>query len=367
MDMSAHAFTLALRPAVLTRCMGAFLSLVAFAEVPARAAPLQFGANLEQSTWQVQSSRERCVLRHAIPKYGSAEFSRDAGQTLQVRIDLPKSPVEPYQAALRAVPSPWNHHLSARELGTHLTNPSARSFELHGAVAQSLFDALARGQYVELGFGPVGVPAQAVVSLSTVRFLLAAPEFQGCLAGLTVPPPQRASARARVQVASLATAHPGALTAPVASTPQAAEPTDVDSKPDGKAPSAAAAKPVAASDARKAPQKETGAGLELVTEVLLAYGPTQDLLADATRLELGSFAREYRARGSGDLVLIAGSSSEGPQTRRRALEIKGFLVRNGLPAARVLIHVQGEKLPQREGRPVTPPTDTSRMVVWQVR
>lgn len=340
-------------------------------ESQARAAALQFATTLEQSAWETRAESTRCVLRHVIPDYGVAEILRLPGQGLQARVDLPKLPVVTHEVALHAVPPGWNHHARARDVGRRLVEPGARDLVLMGTEAQALFDALQQGLFVELAFGPVGAPAQAVVSLSPVRFLLAVPAFEDCVAALSTQPRNTAS-RARTQLAALATprrdvpAIPGMPPAAAAATAVVEDPyirSDAVPEQSGKPETTQA--PL--SEQGTQPEQESGSGLELVTQLALQYGQQEDGLSDAGRLELGAFVREYIARKRGDLVLIAGSAADGAQTRRRALEIKGYLVRNGVPATRVLIHVQGEKLPRHEGLPVEPPRDANRMVVWQVR
>lgn len=368
------------RPAILptvalARVLAAVSGVLCIVDALALAAPVQFATPLERSAWETRAEHARCVLRHPIPDFGAAEFLRVPAKGLQLRVDLPKPPVEPHEVTLRAVPPGWNHHAPAREFGSRLIEPGAGSLLLVDAEAQALFDALEQGLYVELAFGPVGGAAQAVVSLSAVRFLPAVPAFEDCVAALGKAPPRPVAASGHPRVAALAASQrdvPATVAAPPVKPPPAADALveedpyiRSDSMPQTRA--ASQAKAESQPEKAKAPKQDPGAGLNLVTELVLHYGPKQDGLSDAARLELGAFVREYVARKRGDLVLIAGSAADGAQTRRRALEIKGYLVRNGVPAARVLIHVQGEKLPQRDGQPVEPPGDASRMAVWQVR
>lgn len=378
MDMRKSVRPSVLRIAALARALAAIGGGLGFVDALALAAPQHFETTLEHSVWEVQADRARCVLRHAIPDYGSAEFLRVPGRPLQVRVDLPKPPVEAHEVTLRAVPPGWNHQAQAREFGSRLVEPGGRGLLLEDSEAQALFEALTQGLYVEFAFAPVGGPAQAVVSLSSVRFLLSVPAFEDCVAALGAPAPARGAGADRAQVAALAAPRrdvPAAVVAPPAPEvrPVVEEDpyirSDVVPQNTTVLEAEAAPRPQQASRAEPepAPGKAPVAGLQLVTELALRYGPDQDGLNDAARLELGAFVREYIARKRGDLVLIAGSTADGAQSRRRALEIKGYLVRNGVPATRVLIHVQGEKLPQRDGQPVEPPGDASRMAVWQVR
>lgn len=368
------------RIAALTRSLVALLGALGIAAGPVRAAPLQFAATLEQSTWETQSSQARCVLRHAIPDYGTAEFTRAPGQPLQLRIDLPKPPVAAHQVDVQAMPPPWKHQSSPIGLGRLLLNPTERLFIMSGAEAQALLDALEHGLNVEFAFGPVGAPAQAVVAVSSVRFLLTAPDFQACVAKLGSVPPTAAPKPSRPTQSPPGTAVPtgtdtaGARTSPASqpeTTPVVEEDPYIRSVPGAdKAPEKVVElEPVSEPEPepKAEPKRDVGAGLGLVEEVTLIYAPTQDELSDSARIELGSFAREYLAQKRRDVVLIAGSAAHGPLTRRRALEIKGYLVRTGLPATHVLIHVHGEKLPQRDGQPVQPPADATRMSLWRVR
>lgn len=375
MRMSAP-FIAASPPTVIRAAMliGGLLSVV-----PVQAGPLQFASTLEQSRWEAQTSRARCLLLHPISDYGKAEFSREAGGVLRLRVDTPKPPVQAYQAALRSVPPAWNHRAAATVIGTRLLDPGDTALVIEGGDAQTLLDGLERGLNIELGFGPVGAAEHAVVTLSAVRVQLALPDFQDCLAMLKTVVPARnrpkigaghAQATARSGDAPRAAARP-----PPRSTPQPAAVEDPYVRTDVVTVDAASA----AADAGAGSGAETrpkpvanipgtaGAVLGLIDELSLRYSPDQNELSNSARAELGGFAREYLAQRRRDVVLIAGSATDGPLTRRRALEIKGYLVRTGLPPTHVLIHVPGEKLPERDGQAVKVPDDATRMVVWRVR
>lgn len=338
---------------------------LAWPPAAATAAPLQFANPLDQSVWQLQSGSARCLLRHPIADYGHAEFRRESGRALTLRLPLPKAPVQTYQATLRSVPPAWNHRDSGRPLGSQPLDPTARDFVMEGAAAQTLLEMLERGLNVEVGFGPVGGAAQAVVTLSAVRIQMALPDFRACVAALqpAAPPPARLRPAAKQPTGPERAAR--RPQAPAAARPVVIEDpyirTDVIVV--GQTPAAAASEPKATPHV----PGNAGAVLGLVDELTLNYTPDQNELSDRARIELGSFAREYLAQRRRDVMLIAGSPADGPLTRRRALEIKGYLVRTGLPATHVLIHVPGEKLPQRDGQTVAVPDDATRMMVWRVR
>ena len=363
-------------PVAAIRAAAVLVAVLLGADSAAQAAPLRFASALEESVWQAQSAPTRCVLRHPVPDFGTAEFSREPGQPLRLRVDAPKGPLEAHQAVLRSVPPPWNHRAEPAPLGTHLLDLAGRSFDVQGDDAQALLDALARGLNVEIGFGPVGAPAQAVVILSTVRLQLALPDFETCLTTLKTKAPVIAKAAGGYtgvrKVVRAGTAGKRPLPAGKIRAPEVVE--DPYIRTDVVVTSQSTARAHAPDDflaAASAPETKTshnaGTGLGLVEEVSLPYGPTQDELSNSARIELGSFAREYVAQRHRDVVLIAGSAVDGQLTRRRALEIKGYLVRMGLPATHILIHVPGEKLPQRDGATVEPPGDATRMMVWRVR
>lgn len=367
----------AVSPLIVIRAatlIGGLLSVV-----PVQAGPLQFASTLEQSLWEVQASRARCLLRHPISDYGKAEFSREAGGILRLRVDTPKPPVQAYQAALRSVPPPWNHRSAATVIGTRLLDPGGTAFVVEGDDAQALLDGLERGLNVELGFGPVGAAEQAVVTLSAVRVQLALPDFQACLATLKTVVlarnlPKTGAGHARAAARSGGALRAGARPQP-RSAPQPAAVEDPYVRTDVVTVDAASAAADATADSVAETQPKpvanipgtAGAVLGLIDELSLRYTPDQNEFSDSARAELGGFAREYLAQRRRDVVLIAGFATDGPLTRRRALEIKGYLVRTGLPPTHVLIHVPGEKLPERDGQPVKVPEDATRMVVWRVR
>ena len=363
-------------PVAATRAAAALVAVLLGAGSAAQAAPLRFASALDGSVWQAQSASTRCVLRHPVPDYGTAEFSREPGQPLHLRVDVPKAPLVAHQAALRSVPPPWNHRAEPAPLGTHLLDLAGRGFDVQGDDAQALLDALARGLNIEIGFGPVGAPAEAVVILSAVRLQLALPDFETCLAALRTAAPVIAKAAskyaggrhvARAGTAGQRPSPAGKVRAPaVVEDPYIRTDVVVAGQSTARAPAPDDLVAVSPAPGTKT-SRNAGTGLGLVEEVSLTYAPTQDELSNSARIDLGSFAREYVAQRHRDVVLIAGSAVDGPLTRRRALEIKGYLVRMGLPATHILIHVPGEKLPQRDGATVEPPGDATRMMVWRVR
>lgn len=363
-------------PIAVTHAAAALAAILTGASASAQAAPLRFASTLHESVWQVQAGPTRCVLRHPVPEYGTVEFFQIPGQSLSFRLDVPTAPLEAHQAVLRSMPPPWNHRAEPANLGTHLLDLAGSIFDLQGDDARALLDALARGLNIEIGFGPVGAPAQAVLSLSAVRLQVALPDFQTCLAALETGAPATAKAVRRNAAVGYAVANAGAVgkrpvLGNIRKTEMVEDPyirTDVVVVGPSTARASAPDDLVAAPPEPAAkPSRNAGSGLGLVEEVSLTYAPTQNELSDSARIELGSFAREYVAQRHRDVVLIAGSAADGQLTRRRALEIKGYLVRMGLPATHVLIHVPGERLPQRDGATVEPPGDATRMMIWRVR
>ena len=244
----------------------------------------QYGAGLEQSAWQVESGRHRCVLSHDIPHLGQARFSQVAGRPMNFSLVVPPEGQYAQQAVLRAVPPLWRHDRPAAVLGSQALPARHQGLELDPDTSQRVFQALEEGMFAEVLFVDATDARHTVrVTVSAVRFRTVLKAFQTCQAGLIAPPPEPAVNKTVARTAPKVTArHP------------------------------------------------------------VSFAPDSFELTEATRELLLELAREYRTGNSTQRILIAGHSDAqdtpsvaGRLAARRAQEIRGFLVRRGLPAERI--------------------------------
>lgn len=272
----------------------------------------QYGAGLEQSAWQVESGRHRCVLSHDIPHLGQARFIQAAGRPMTFSVAVPPEGQYAQRAVLRAVPPLWRHDLAPAVLGNHALTAKRQDLELNPDMALQLYQSLEEGLFAEILFMDTADASHVVrVTVSAVRFRTVLKAFQTCQAGLIELPPEPAARKPVTRVASKVTArHP------------------------------------------------------------VVFAPNSFELNDAASELLLELAQEYRSGNSTQRILIAGHSDAqdapavaGKLAVRRAQEIRGFLVRRGLPADRIQLR---SVTPAGEG--ATAQADMSMgATLWMIR
>jgi outer membrane protein OmpA-like peptidoglycan-associated protein len=254
----------------------------------AAAAQAHYGAGLEQSVWRVEGDKHRCALSHDIPHLGQARFIQAAGQSMLFSIAVPPEGQFAQHVVLRAVPPLWRHDAAPVAIGGLALQGERPLLEVAPEEAQRLYQALESGLFAELLFLDQADAVPSVrVTISAVRFRTVLKSFQTCQAGLIeLPPepkPEPTSRRTATRTANQVTArHP------------------------------------------------------------VAFGVNSFELTDTARDRLLELTREYRAGPASRRILIAGHSGaqDDPVLAqrlavRRAQEIRGFLVRRGLPAERI--------------------------------
>lgn len=247
----------------------------------------QYGAGLEQSAWRVESSPQQCVLSHEIPHLGQARFIELAGRPMTFDVVVPPEGQYAQQAVLRAVPPLWRHDQPPTVIGGHTLTAKRRNLELDPDASQRLYQALEAGLFTEILFLDTADDARNLVqvTVSAVRFRSVLKAFQTCQAGLIELPPEPVAKMPTTRVASQVTA------------------------------------------------RHT-----------IVFVPNSFELSDAASDLLLQLAHEYRTGKSTQRILIAGHSGarDAPAVAerlavRRAQEIRGYLVRRGLPAERIQI------------------------------
>jgi len=83
----------------------------------AMATGLRYEAPLHESSWETSSSPLECRLSHTISYYGTASFVRPAGRDIYLRLNIDQGGPSGGKARLVALPSAWQHKLRGRNLG----------------------------------------------------------------------------------------------------------------------------------------------------------------------------------------------------------------------------------------------------------
>ncbi|MET0091502.1 MAG: OmpA family protein [Candidatus Thiodiazotropha sp.] len=147
---------------------------------------LVYMAELHESQWQYQGSKYHCELKHEIPQFGTAIFSRLSGDPLQFRIDAFQAVPETVKATLREVSPDWEHE-APDDLEQYLeVHAGLRPISLDRKPAGWLLTALAKGQLGSFDFLDWNDSRRQVsVRLSPVRFTEAYRAFKQCLSELS--------------------------------------------------------------------------------------------------------------------------------------------------------------------------------------
>ena len=235
----------------------------------------RYQATLAETIWAIQTDKDQCVLSHTVPKLGIAQFIQSSAKPLTFRLTIPQESRLDKQVQWRVMPLPWNHDLEPQELGQQQLTKENSTLELSPKASLHLYQELEKGLSAEFVFsnGPEDLTA-ITVGLSAVRFHGQMKAFRTCVAGL-------------IKLADKG-------------------------------------------------EKRTG---KVVAEFKIPFSANSYELGDAARTILGDRARDYRVSKSRSRIIITGytDSKESPNAgaslaQRRAREIKGYLVRRGLPA-----------------------------------
>ena len=266
----------------------------------------RYGASLVNSTWSMQDSASQCVLSHPIPQLGVAHFIQAAGKPLVFKVVIPLESQFARQVSWRIRPLPWKHNAEAGDLGQQTLTGKSKFLELAPEDSRRLYQALEKGMSADFVFSDGAEDRTAItVTLSAVRFTGQIKAFQLCEAGL-------------IKLA----AEPG--------------------------------------------QAKVG---KVTLEFEIPFAANSHEIGAAARAILGDRARDYRISKSRNRILIAGHTDNldsvtdtARLAQRRAREVKGYLVRRGLPADRIDIR-------QSTKRAAPGPASTAelpRVTVWFV-
>lgn len=266
----------------------------------------RYGATLVNSTWSMQDSAGQCVLGHPIPQLGEARFIQAAGKPLVFRLIIPQESQFARHVSWQIRPLPWKHNAEPGDLGQQALNGNSKLLELSAEDSIRLYQAVEQGMSADFVFSDGAEDRAAItVTVSAVRFTGQIMAFQRCEAGLIK---------------------------------LAAEP--------GKA--------------------QIG---KVTLEFQIPFAANSHEIGAAARAILGDRARDYRISNSRSRILIAGHTdnldSVGDTARlaqRRAREVKGYLVRRGLPADRIDIRQSSKRAAPGPASAVELP----RVTVWLV-
>lgn len=145
----------------------------------------RYQATIEQSRWDVNASRIRCELNHAIPRYGKGSFVYSAGGELAFMMNLvTEPPIKDGMASIKSVPPFWKPG-AEKDLGQLNLSRGKTPFYITRDLALRLLYELEAGFMPTLQYKDwADQTNDVVVALSSVNFHEMLPQFQRCISKL---------------------------------------------------------------------------------------------------------------------------------------------------------------------------------------
>jgi outer membrane protein OmpA-like peptidoglycan-associated protein len=144
-----------------------------------------FQANMDASSWVVDSSVHHCRISHEIPYFGRAVFEQPAGEQPRFQLQQQLAHFKVGQASLRSVPPQWKPSGEVSYLGRVDIQATAQPILVEGQALQRLLNELFAGQQVVFSHAQQHELEQLLqVALSPVNFRPAYQQYQACLARL---------------------------------------------------------------------------------------------------------------------------------------------------------------------------------------
>lgn len=112
----------------------------------AMANSLRYEAPLHTASWQTSSSPLECRLSHTINYYGTAAFVRMAGRDIYLSIAIEQGGPTGGKARLVALPSKWQHQLHVRDLGNVAYRGGRDPFRFSRLQVRDMLASLEQGQ-----------------------------------------------------------------------------------------------------------------------------------------------------------------------------------------------------------------------------
>lgn len=142
-------------------------------------------ADEHSSRWEGEFSPLFCELRHEVPGFGTAHFSKVAGGGLEMTINVSQQPLHEGEAQLSSRPPSWRHGVNVRQLGEVSYQSGDTPFIFDELLSRRLLSELEQGMFPTLEF-PDGVDGRdrVTLALSAVRVRDALKGFRGCMAEL---------------------------------------------------------------------------------------------------------------------------------------------------------------------------------------
>lgn len=146
---------------------------------------LTFAAEMDQVSWQVDSSPFACRLRQSIPGFGEAVFERAAGDNQSFYLKSTAAPLKPGSARLVSRAPQWAGNRQEVNLGYVPVSASPQPVQLDGRLAERLLMELYMGMAPTFSrTSAAGDDVVVDVVVSGINFRKVYAQYQGCFAQL---------------------------------------------------------------------------------------------------------------------------------------------------------------------------------------
>ena len=163
-----------------------FVALLWLFSLPLQGSELRFAVPADESSWSSSGDKLACQMWQEIPRFGTARFTARAGGGLDLSFLLKREPAKKRRTAtLRAVPPPWKHKPSSREIArtTLHTGKKLVTFS-RDATLRTLYE-LEKGMLPVLSLRDwADARDRITVSLSPVNLTPVLQQFQSCMGSL---------------------------------------------------------------------------------------------------------------------------------------------------------------------------------------
>lgn len=143
-----------------------------------------FQSSLDNTDWQLQASQFECKLSQAIPDFGSAVFTHEAGRQLEFMLDSAQNVLLGTETQITAESPPWQPGEGFKVLGTVKT-PGNAQLKVPNKLANEVLVSLFKGQvpaFTNAHWHGTGEPVK--VAISSVNFQAAYKSYKACVAAL---------------------------------------------------------------------------------------------------------------------------------------------------------------------------------------
>lgn len=123
-----------------------FIAMACFCSSAAMATSLRYESTLNQANWKTSSSPLECRLSHTINYYGTASFVRPAGRDIYLSLTIDQGGPSGGKARLFALPSAWQHKLRGRDLGRVKFKGGRDPFRFSRLQVRDILASLEQGQ-----------------------------------------------------------------------------------------------------------------------------------------------------------------------------------------------------------------------------